>query len=79
MDAAQLKQLVEAGIAGAEVHVEGSGDRYNITVIAEQFAGLMPVKRQQAVYACINHLINDGTIHAVNLQTYTPEQWQAAN
>jgi len=79
MDAAQLKQMVEASIADAQVFVEGGGDRFNITVIAEQFAGLSPVKRQQAVYAGINHLIIDGTIHAVNLQTYTPEQWQAAN
>jgi acid stress-induced BolA-like protein IbaG/YrbA len=79
MDAAEIKQLVEAGIAGAEVQVAGAGDRFDLSVIADSFAGQSPVKRQQAVYACIKHLLDAGQIHAVNMQTYTREQWQTAS
>lgn len=79
MDAADIKQLIEDGIDGAEAQVSGGGDRFDITVIADHFDGLTPVRRQQAIYACINHLISDGSIHAVNLQTFTQAQWQQAN
>jgi acid stress-induced BolA-like protein IbaG/YrbA len=35
------------------------------------------VKKQQLIYAALNEQIADGTIHAVNIRTYTPAQWQA--
>jgi acid stress-induced BolA-like protein IbaG/YrbA len=78
MDAAEVKQLLETGIDGAEARVAGAGDRFDISVIADHFDGLSPVRRQQAVYACINHLIAEGSIHAVNIYTYTRDQWQTA-
>lgn len=78
MEAAEITQLVEAGIDGAEVQVSGAGDRFDINVVSDAFEGLSAVRRQQAVYACINHLLADGSIHAVNLTTHTNEQWQTA-
>lgn len=78
MDVADIQQLIEAGISGAEVHVAGGGDRFDISVITDSFAGQSPVKRQQVVYACIKHLLDAGQIHAVNMQTYTRDQWQTA-
>ncbi len=76
MEASEIKQLVEAGIDGAEALVSGAGDHIELTVIADSFADLNRVKRQQAVYSCINHLIESGQIHAVKMQTLTPAQWQ---
>lgn len=78
MEATEVKQLIEAGIEGAEARVAGAGDRFDLIVIADHFDGLSKVRRQQAVYGCINHLMADNTIHAVNIQTYTCEQWQTA-
>lgn len=78
MDASDIQQLIEAGIDAAEVHIAGAGDRFDISVIADSFTGQSPVKRQQLVYACIKHLLDAGHIHAVNMQTYTREQWQTA-
>ena len=35
----------------------------------------LPVQRQQMVYSGINDLIADGSLHAVNIQTYTSEEF----
>ena len=43
--------------------------------ISERFAGLSPVKKQQLVYATVNQHIASGAIHALSMQTFTPEEW----
>ena len=58
--------------------VEGGGDRFQIRVISTAFDGLMPVKKQQLVYATINEQIQSNTIHAVQIITYTPAEWEKA-
>ena len=74
----EVKALLEAGIDGAEAQVQGGGDRFDLCVVAAAFAGLSLVRKQQLVYACINDRIADGSIHAVTMQTYTPEEWEKA-
>lgn len=71
-----IQALIEQGIAGARAIVQGDdGRHYQATVIAEQFAGLTPVKKQQLVYATINTQVSSGEIHAISLQTFTPAEW----
>ena len=73
-----IKALLEAGIDGAEALVQGDGYKYELVVIAEVFTGLSPVKKQQLVYGCINAHIADGSIHAVDIKTFTPAEWEQA-
>lgn len=77
VDAVQVKALVEGHLQGCEAIVDGEGNKYDITVIGEVFAGLRPVKKQQLVYGALGDQIADGSIHAVNIATFTAEQWQA--
>ncbi len=77
MDAATVTALLEAQLEGCEIRVDGEGNRYDITVVGEVFAGKRPVQRQQLVYAALNEQIASGAIHAVNIRTFTPEQWQS--
>ena len=77
MDAATVTALLEAHLQDCEVRVEGEGNRYDITAIGEVFAGKRPVQRQQLVYAALAEQIANGSIHAVNIRTFTPEQWDA--
>ena len=58
-------------------HVQGEGANYDITAIGSAFEGLRPVKKQQLVYGALSEEIADGSIHAVNIHTFTPEEWQA--
>lgn len=77
MNAATVTALLEAQLKDCEIHVDGEGNRYEITVVGEVFAGKRPVQRQQLVYAALNEQIASGAIHAVNIRTFTPEQWQS--
>lgn len=75
MQAEDVKKRLESHIEGSEALVEVDGSHYSVTVISDAFKGLMPVKKQQLVYAALNDAIASGDIHAVNIKTYTPEQW----
>ncbi|GAB3286574.1 BolA family protein [Parahaliea aestuarii] len=77
MDAATVTTLLEAHLEGCQVQVEGAGNHYDILVVGEVFEGMRPVQRQQLVYAGLSEQIADGSIHAVNIKTFTPEQWRS--
>ena len=77
MDAATVKVLLQTHMRECEFHVQGEGSHYDIEAIGAVFEGLRPVKKQQLVYAALSDQIADGSIHAVNIRTYTPAQWQA--
>lgn len=75
----EIKELIEAGIETAQVTVNGDNGMFDTIVVAEQFAGLSPVKKQQMVYATVNSHITSGAIHALSIKTYTPEEWATAS
>ncbi|KAA1192778.1 BolA/IbaG family iron-sulfur metabolism protein [Pseudohalioglobus sediminis] len=76
MDAATVKALLQNHMPECEFRVQGEGANYDITAIGDVFEGLRPVKKQQLVYAALSDEIAEGSIHAVNIRTFTPEQWQ---
>ena len=77
MDAAAVKALLQSHMPACEFHVQGEGSHYDIVAIGAVFEGLRPVKKQQLVYAALTDHISDGSIHAVNIRTFTPAEWQA--
>ena len=78
MNREDVKALIEAGMPGAEVIVEGEGNKFDVTVVSELFESLRPVQKQQRVYGCLNEHIASGAIHAVTMKTLTPEEWRRA-
>ena len=79
MQAQELQSLLSRELEGCQVEVRAEGNHVEIVAVGEMFEGMRPVQKQQAVYAVLNPLIADGTIHAVNIRTYTPAEWQALN
>lgn len=77
MDAATVKGLLQTHLPDCEFEVQGEGANYDITAIGSAFEGLRPVKKQQLVYGALNEEIAEGSIHAVNIRTFTPQEWQA--
>lgn len=67
---ARLRKELHAAV----VAVDGAGNRFEIDVVSEDFAGLNRVKRQQLVYAAIDDLIASGAIHAVTIKAATPAE-----
>ena len=76
MDAATVEALLQSHLENCEFRVQGEGNHYQITVIGDVFDGQRPVKRQQLVYAALKEQIADGSIHAVNIRTYSKAEWQ---
>lgn len=76
MDVNTVEALLRAQLDDCEIRVQGEGNHYDITVVGTVFEGLRPVRKQQLVYAALSEQIADGSIHAVNIRTYTPAQWQ---
>ena len=75
MQAEEIKQLLEAQFPGSYVEVSGDGNHWDLVVVSDAFDGLTAVKKQQLVYGALNQHIADGSIHAVNMKTYTVAQW----
>ncbi len=53
-----------------------SQTHFKVTLVSERFAGLMPVKRHQQIYAALADELA-GPVHALALHLYTPTEWQA--
>lgn len=77
MQPEEIKALLEQQIANSQVEVSVDGSHVNLIVVSPAFEGLNPVKKQQLVYGALSDSIASGLIHAVNMKTYTPEQWAA--
>lgn len=77
MDPASVKALLQAQLPDCEFHVSGEGSHYDIDAVGEVFTGLRPVQKQQLVYAALTDRIADGSIHAVNIRTWSRAEWQA--
>ena len=69
-----IRQLIEQGLPGARVQVQGEdGVHFEAVVIAGDFRGKLPLARHRMVYATLGELMG-GEIHALALKTLTPEE-----
>ncbi|MGH1472406.1 MAG: BolA family protein [Cellvibrionaceae bacterium] len=79
MQTSDIKELIENQIEDSEATVQIEGNHIHLVVVSSAFNGLNTLKKQQLVYGAVNHLIADGTVHAVHMKTYTPDEWKAEN
>ena len=77
MQADQLREHLAKRFTNAHIDVTIDGSHVNLLVVSDEFDGLSPVKKQQLVYGELSSLIADGTLHAVNMQTLTPSEYNA--
>lgn len=76
MDAEDIKKLIETHLPESIVHVDGEdGRHFTTTVISSLFSGKNRVQKQQLVYSALGHFVLDGTIHAISIKTFTPDEW----
>jgi acid stress-induced BolA-like protein IbaG/YrbA len=77
MDPRDITTLIEQNLHGAKADVQTDGQgHYEATVICAGFAGKRSLQRHQMVYATLGARVGR-EIHALALQTFTPEEWQA--
>jgi len=77
MQVEQLQSILEEQLTDCDIQVSGDGSHFDIVVIGDVFEGLNAVKKQQLVYGALNQYIADGSVHAVNMKTYTRAEWTA--
>ena len=78
MDTVTIKTLIERGLPGAHVEVQdttGGGDHFEALVVSDQFEGKGLVERHQVVYAALGDAMR-ARVHALQLKTLTPAQYQ---
>jgi acid stress-induced BolA-like protein IbaG/YrbA len=69
MDKHTIRQLIEAGLPGATVKVDGDdGQHFEADIVWSGFAGKSPVAQHQAVYAALGERMGR-EIHALKLKT----------
>lgn len=61
------------------VKVDGDGYHYHVTIVTDHFLGMSKVARQQWVYKQLNEYITTGKLHAIQMKTWTKEEWEQAH
>jgi len=79
MQPEDIKVLIEAGLKDCTAILDGDGTHFNATVISPEFSGKNRIQKQQLVYATLGNRIANGTIHAISIKTFTPDEWHQHN
>jgi len=74
VDPQQIKGWIEGGLACEHVEVRGDGHHFEAVIVSPAFDGKSRVQRQQLVYAALGDRMR-AEIHALSMQTFTPEDW----
>lgn len=80
-----IEQKLQEALAPAHLQVinessghnvaPGSETHFKVVVVSAAFDDLSAVKRQQRIYSILADELAGG-VHALTMQTLTPEQWQ---
>jgi acid stress-induced BolA-like protein IbaG/YrbA len=71
-----IKQYIEAGMQCEHVEVSGDGHHFEAVIVSAAFRGKRKVQQHQIVYQALGDRMRE-EIHALSMQTLTPEEWAA--
>ena len=75
LTAAQLQSSITQHLACEYIKVMGDdGTHFEAVLVSAAFLGKSRVQQHQLVYAALGDRMRE-EIHALSMQTYTPEQW----
>lgn len=72
----QIKSYIEQGLQCDHVEVAGDGHHFEAVIVSPLFRGKSKVQQHQLVYKALGDRMRE-EIHALSMQTITPEQWAA--
>ncbi len=78
MNAQEIKERLIEKFPGDKVDafdLRGSGDHFSIVVISDKFKNISLVDRHRMIYSVFKDEITK-EIHAMQIQTYTCEEWR---
>ena len=74
MNIESIEDELRSAFPSADVAVLSEGNLLKLNIKAEQFNNISKVKRQQMIYAVINHRIKTGEVHAVSINATSPDE-----
>ncbi len=75
LTAAQLQSYITQNLACEYIKVMGDdGTHFEAVLVSSAFLGKSRVQQHQLVYAALGDRMRE-EIHALSMQTFTPEQW----
>ena len=75
MQIEEIKLMIEQGIPGATVILDGDGTHFQAVVVNDGFAGKNMVQRHQMVYKSLGDKMGK-EIHALSIRALTNEEWE---
>ncbi|BAS56243.1 MULTISPECIES: BolA family protein [Leptolyngbya] len=76
----QVEAMIKAGLPDAQVQANSpDGEHFEVTVVSSAFAGKRRVQQHQLVYGAVQQALSTEAIHALSLNTFTPEEWATKN
>ncbi|MCG6875830.1 MAG: BolA family transcriptional regulator [Betaproteobacteria bacterium] len=75
-DPESVQRYIEQGMPCELVRVTGDGTHFEAMIVSAEFAGKSRVMRHQLVYKALGDRMRE-EIHALSMQTLTPEEWAA--
>ncbi|MCK9989757.1 MAG: BolA/IbaG family iron-sulfur metabolism protein [Rugosibacter sp.] len=77
LDPKKLETWIVDGLSCEHLAVEGDGAHFSALIVSNEFHGLNRIKRQQRINAILKPHFDSGELHALSMQTLTPEEWRA--
>lgn len=71
-----IRDLIEAGLPESMAHVDGDGAHFTAVVVCPAFSGKSRLQKQQMVYDTVRSHLLDGSLHALSIKAYSPEEWK---
>lgn len=75
LDAVHIQIEDDSALHAGHLGAQGGGGHYRVLVVSPRFEGLSRVAAQRLVYQALGDLMT-GEIHALEMRTLTPEQWE---
>lgn len=74
----QIETWIRAKLPCEHLVVRGDGHHFEAIIVSAEFRGKLPVARHQQVYQALGERMQTD-IHALSMQTLTPEEWAQRN
>lgn len=71
----QVQEYITKGLDCEFIQVQGDGQHFQAIIVSKEFEGKRSVARHQLVYAALGDRMR-AEIHALSMQTLTPEEHQ---
>lgn len=72
----QLQGYIQDGMPCDHIEVNGDGHHFEAVIVSALFRGKNKVQQHQIVYKALGDRMRE-EIHALSMQTFTPEDWVA--